>query len=486
MSRFLALSLTLAIVGFSCARALLVSVQQMQVPHDLAYESPIQRSIDVVRDGKNLYDPAVYNGGPFVLTMYTPLYFWLTSLLPSHPTNPFFTARAVGCVSMLLAACTVLLVLPRRERTHFTLLAASVFFLLGPVVSNTAFARNDSLGLMLFALAVVVVARTRGGAGALALVGVLCCLAFWTKQTFLAASATSVIFVATRSVRRGVVFAGFLAALFAGTGLWAHRLFGQGLWFSTLLAPQNPFQVGQLLQVWKALLAESAFVTILAVVAWLSWQAWRRRDAGVFTRSPFLLYVLATSPSLVLVGKLGAGTNYLFEFCLASLMWMAFEMSRARAFPRATAGLILLLLLVTTREVGLKSANEYSFATWATSDRVRALRSSLVRDLGSKRLPPGRVLNLFNSAWTYEMGVPACNDPYLYSLLWTSRKLDLGPVTRAVRAGEFEAIVVPAGGLSTPYSPESQGLLAIMRVAVDHYPLRLAGPGYEIWLAAAS
>jgi hypothetical protein len=183
MSRFLALSLTLTVVGFTLARVLLVSAQQLDVPRDLAYESPIQRSVDVIREGSNPYDPKVYNDGPFVLTMYTPFYFWLTSLLPSPAANPFWTARAVAGLSMFLAAATVLLVLPRRETNHFTLLACSVIFLIGPVVKSTAVARNDSLGLLFSALAVVLVARTKGSPRALPLVAVLCCLAFWTKQS---------------------------------------------------------------------------------------------------------------------------------------------------------------------------------------------------------------------------------------------------------------------------------------------------------------
>jgi len=483
MSRFLALSLTLTIAGFSFARVLLVSAQQLDVPQDLAYESPIQRSVDVVREGRNPYDSKIYDDGPFVLTMYTPAYFWLTSLLPSPHANPFWTSRAVACLSMFLAAGTVLLVLPRRETSHFSLLACSAFFLIGPVVKSTAVARNDSLGLLFSALAVVLLARTKGRA--LPLVAVLCCLAFWTKQSFLAASATAVIFVVTQDRRRGVAFAGSLAALFAATGLWAHGLFGTGLWFSTLVATQNPFQLDQMLKVWRSLLVETGFVSILAALAWLAWQTWRRRGRGMFSRSPFPLYVLATAPSFVLVGKLGAGTNYLFEFCLASLMWLAFEMSRTRASSRAAAGLLLVWLVATTREVGFKSPAEYSFVPWATSRQVVAFRSSLARDLGPTRPGPDRVLNLLNAAWTYEMGVSACSDPYLYSLLWTSGKLGLRSVTTAVRSRRYEAVVVPLGGLATSYGAESAALLAIMRVAKDHYPARVAGPGYEIWLPEA-
>ena len=484
LSGFVSRSLTAAILVLSLARLALVSAEQIRIPHDLAYESPIQRSVDIARAGENLYDPAVYDDGPFVLTMYTPLYFWLASVLPTHPSNPFLASRILAAAAMLLSACTLLLVVPRRKMTYVAGMAVGAFFLPAMVVFNATLARNDSLGLLLSALAVVLVARTGASARALPVVAALCCLAFWTKQTQLAASAACLLYVGGRSVRRATGFAALLALLFGASALLAHLCLGEGLWFSTLVAPRNPFGTHQWLRVWRSLTGESAFLGTLAVIVWLAWRAWRRRDRGVLTRSPFPLYVIATSPSFLLVGKLGAGTNYVFEFYLASLMWIVHELSAIPMRRRAAAGMLLLVLLTTTREVGLRRIQDYSLAPWANSAPIRTLRATLAKDMASISPRPTRALNLMNAAWTYDIGATACNDPYLYSLLWTSGTLDPRSITTALELGSFEAVVVPSTALATPHGAESAGLLDVMRVAAEHYPRRLVRPQYQVWLRA--
>jgi hypothetical protein len=73
-----------------------VAYHQLYFPFDLCFETPNLATIKLIKDGWNPYSPDVYNGMPFILTMYTPLYHDLVALLPVARSNPFFYGRLVS------------------------------------------------------------------------------------------------------------------------------------------------------------------------------------------------------------------------------------------------------------------------------------------------------------------------------------------------------------------------------------------------------
>ncbi|MCK6446804.1 MAG: hypothetical protein L6Q99_10465 [Planctomycetes bacterium] len=447
---------------FVCAlgfpRALDTWHDQVLHPVDLVLESPSLATLDLLRDGANPYDPEVYAGPPFWLSMYTPLYYQLVAALPSHPDNPFFTGRLVdlACVVGLFA----LLFFVRQSDKALALLACGAFVLVRVVINNAALFKNDFLGIFLSACAVVLADRARGRTGWIVVAALAAALGFWCKQSFLAAAAACGLFFLLNSFRQALLFGAVFAAS-AGLLLGGALLvWGRGFWFSVFEAPQNPLNGDVFRGLWLEMLIQPvAMLNLAAALVLIGW-AFVREKKAAFASDPFALYTLVSAAVLMAtVGKEGAGANYFNEWEFGALLvlvrWVPKWIDATKPVL-AAASFASVFVLGSVAEVALAERNQYSYTTSEISPQARALSDFVGARVTALAGENPRLLNLYSASIVGRLPATVeVNDPFLYGLLWGAGKLDPERLREAIRSRRYDGILAPPGILDGiyPYPP---------------------------------
>jgi len=308
----------LVVIG-SLGRLFFVAKDHLTVPFDLAFESPNLCTVKAIQKGQNIYDPAMYENLPFLLTIYTPAYHHLVGYLPQNPNNMFFTGRIVAMVFMLFASFCLFFPYNPRDNVIISILAVGCFFLIREIVSHTAYLRNDSMALFFSAAAIVSAEKADDTPWKIVLVALFCFAAFVSKQSFLAATASCFFYFFVKGRKSGSVFAAFLLSLFVIFGLFAHFYFGRGFWFGVFVAPRAPGVWAYFVENWTRMLRQPVFVFLLVSTILTSAYFVALNNRKTIIDSPFLLYVLFSALVLMItLGKEGANVNYFFEPILAS------------------------------------------------------------------------------------------------------------------------------------------------------------------------
>ena len=462
------LVLAAAVAALALLRLGGVVADQLAWPWDIGTETSQLCSIRVLERGQPLYDPSTYAADPFVLTMYTPLYPALVAAAPAAPGRPFLPGRLVAMGAMLAATGAVIAVGRRRGRLGPAVLAFGWFFLLWPALVHTAYLRCDSLALALSAWAVVCVGR--GGARATVLGAVLAAAAVAAKQSYVAAALAAFAWLLLVDRRRAGLFAAVCGGLLAAGALAATLAWGQGFWFSTVVAPSVGAFTGLPSAVVDAV-RQPAFVLLVALSLWADTLVLRRDGAAALRRSPFGLYALATMAVLLLtVFKAGANELYLLEFVLAHLLWLVSLNGReSPIFGRAAAGVAAVLLaLVAAVEVATPAAQWERRAHGAGSleDR-RAYYEAARAGLAARGVTGGRVLALGAQQDALGIADDVClNDAFLYSLLWSRGLLDPQALVDAIRRRAFDVVLLP-GTLPLRPSEEAPGANESLLLSLD-------------------
>ena len=471
-----ALILSAAFVLAAAIRAGVGIAEHLAFPYDLWAESAHLDSVRVLESGRSLYDPAVYADVPFVLTMYTPLYFEILAALPWSDAHPFLPGRllSAGC---LLAACASLFFVARgRPALVVAALAAAIFYLIGPVLVLAASLRLDPLAVALSSWAVVLAQRGRAG---VLLAALLSALAIATKQSHIAAALAIAIHLALSDRRRAALFVGTWIGLLLAGAVAASLAWGRGFWFSTLVAPFNRVAWGQAVDMARLMLSSPPFVLVELLTAWTLLRALARERLGLLRRSPFAVYILVANLVLVAtVGKLGSSPYYFFEPLLAQLMWLVAELGPepVRVLSRRGAGLLLgLLLLLAAHAVASGDAyrDEQSRyrppGAWA-DDLYPGLRAGL----DAQGIGPLHVLRLGGAHHGFGRNDVVCmNDIFLYNLLWQAHRLDVAPLQRSVEARAYDLILLPRKVPMPPPNAPGQPFVGVLRAVDSGY--RLAG-----------
>lgn len=491
----------------SLTRLGVIAAEQLAWPSDIASETPGLCTLRVLAEGRNPYGPETYADVPFVLTMYTPLYFLVVSALPSIAGAPFLMGRCVALLAMLGAAALLLAVPGRRPRA-LDALALGWFFLLWAPAVHAAYLRNDSLALLCAAASITLLARsasppTADGrpagrrTGPLIASALLALLAIAAKQSYVAAAVAGLVFLLLADRRAARVYAAALAAGALAGVLLIETLWGRGFWFCTLDAPRNPYDLATFAWAWASELKQPAFDLLLLAALLLALQALRRTgrtgSAGrtgrtALRESPYLLYALAAlAVLLATVGKTGASDIYFLETELALLLWMLHALSRRErgdavdardargargareprdSRPGARIVLVATLAFVVAGHELLRlplppwlRAGDVSEARRLDESVHRAAASARLEQLG---LSDPLLLNLASPRDAGLFGERICvNDPFLYDLLWRQGKLDVGAVEAAIARSAFDLVLLsPRVAWPPAASPEPGPRLA--------------------------
>jgi hypothetical protein len=441
-----ALALTVACCVFF--RLGSVAVDHLIARFDLVYETPNLATVRAIRSGLKIYDPEVYGDVPFIITMYTPAYHLLVAHLPQVKGHPFLTGRLVSMCFMLLAGC--ILFLPGRpERSAIIpILALAAFFCIRPVVSNTAFLRNDSMALFFSVLSVTIVAGRQSGTGRTTLAALTASLAFLSKQSYLTGGVSCFLYLALTDRKQAAVFAGCVAACVgaAFATAWAF-CGGQGVWFSLFVAPRNPLSEAVFLRNWVAMVSQPVFLLLLTMATLTVLAAIARAGLRAFTGSPFLIYwAVALFTALPVTAKVGAETNNFFDLSLASLLWLVYCLRSATPASLVRSdrlGTLLTFCMAVALELLLAPPYSCRFVDRRTGaerdNHIREVRSDLSR-LGMNR---PLILNLSDHWITYSI-TDCCyvNDPVLYSVLWEDGVLSKSKLIESIKDKKYDLIIL--------------------------------------------
>jgi hypothetical protein len=477
LSRLLLWIAAVAVCAGSLWRVANVSADHLAAPFDLAYETPNLRSIQLMQEGRYVYDTALYEQAPWWLTPYTPLYHHLAALFPASASNPFVPGRLVAMGCMLAAALALFAVGGRA--VPVALLAFGAFFLVRPVTSNTAFLKNDTLALVFSAWGVFVLARARGRLPWQLVSAVLCGLAFCAKQSYGAAAAACVLWMFFTQPRRGLIYLGAGVATLLVAIAWA---WSEGFAFCVFVALLDPMLASQLAYQLRVGLSQPVVVVLVALGLGGLLRLVARRRWQPLICTPYPLYALTTvTVMLIILPKVGSSLNYYIEPTLAVLMalvswgrvaWVGDGPDGARGRPLGAAA-ALAVTLAAGAELALAPRQDIAF-TWPENNATRSAGFARMKaEVEAATKPDPRVLNLFYAGFSYPpFAKLELDDPLLYFLLWDAGWLKPDPVVAAVRGAEFDAILIPTGMLERQVTlpPPPEALLVAVR---DRYAVGL-------------
>ena len=460
---------------------------QLSSPFDLVFESPNLATITALRHGVNVYHPSVFDGPPFVFTLYTPLYHLMCAALPTSATNPFLAGRLVALAFMVSALLGILWV--RKPRNWaWIVLAGSLFLLLHPVSSNLAFLKNDGTALFFSALAILIISKAPRTHLRLANAALCCVLAIASKQIFVAASATCFVYLFLNQRREALRFAGYYAVLAALATMVAQVAWGNGFWWCVFHAPKMPFSADQFIAQWKLMLRQPVFLLLFAAsIATIVRHMVQRRGRELLA-NPFFLYFLFSAAVLLLtVGKPGSSTNYFIEWSLAGIFWLVSILPSSLPLRMNQILVPGLCLAVALCELATAKTRDFALGDPEFIAARRQLHEALIKEAES--LAPGakplRVLNLAGASTFFDWpGQTSVNDPYLYTLLWERGILKPDSMIRELRSQRYHFVVFRSDAILVP-ADRGDGMAQIMKALQESY--RRAGYGVflQYWVPAA-
>lgn len=491
----------------------LVAVNQATAAWDLNFESPNLATIRLFQAGVNPYADAVREGMPFQWALYTPVYHWLVSLVPASPELPFTAGRVLSVIAGL-AAMLAVVVAPATRRGRIVALALVVTWgLAWPVASALAYLKNDLLALAFAAWAVTAAMlagrawpeHPRRATGLVVLAGVLVVLAFASKQSYLAAAAAIAAWLLLAGPRR--LLPGYVASAGLGLGAFAvlaQLAWGGGFWTSILNTASHPVTLAHALFVLGEVAVSPAawllgIAGLVALPVLLVRGGWR----GLVGSLPAWWFLAAMAVLVVTIGKLGSGSNYVYEPLLAAALLAATAVEavpRLHGYARSLlpAGLAVLLLAglagaiigwqdTTLLERGawhLRQGERGGAATGAlpATETWQVYRAEVGQVLGERRGVP--ILNLSTAQYQYagdERGPfqdqAYLNDAFLYLGLYETGVLDPQPLADAIRDRRFAVIV------RAPVDQVALGRVPVLRQALeDHYRLVRTGGLFDYWV----
>lgn len=441
----LAISLAIAIGTF--CRVFCVSRDHISAPFDVASESPQLCTIQAIREGKNIYDPAMYKDIPFILSMYTPGYHYLVASLPQHEYNRFFTGRIVSMVFMVLAGCCLFFPCNLRHNITFSILAIGSFFLIRSVVLFTPVLRNDSMALFFSAAAVALAERSNNISWRIILVSLLCFIAFGVKQSFLAATGSCFCYFLIKNKKDALIFGISSLFFFVLFGIFAQFYWGNGFWFSVFVAPRNPIFWEHFVERWAGMVQQPFFdflffVAILVSGYFIAFKKWK-----IIKESPYFVYLLfSTLVLLITLGKIGASHNYFLEPILAGLLWLVFFVKKIYSGKTSNFFLIVLVLIgmFAISEFVFSERYDYSFTTRENNEQALKYLEKVKKEIEGLHTENEKILNLASSLLTFGLQENSIiNDFPLYLVLWNTGVLSVNPLIDKIINRHFDVIILP-------------------------------------------
>ncbi|MBI1357662.1 MAG: hypothetical protein GC160_25250 [Acidobacteria bacterium] len=392
---------------------------------------------------------------PFTVSPYGPIFYGLSALAQRCGVAALLGGRLVSIAALLGTLWLFWRILcawgvgELERRTGLALLACSGAFGIWGVV-----AQSDGLALFFSVAALERFAayeRQRRWAPLVA-AGLCIALAIFTKQSFLAAGAAVTVSLLLKEPRRGLAFAGALAAFGPAVVAVLNAVTDGGYLANAVLANLNPFAWSKLYDHLRYFALASGGLALVAAAGLA------RR--GTF-RLPLQLYVafslaiwLLTSP------KVGSDLNYQIEPTLALCLAAAVSLDRLRFFEllaRSDPGWVTLLQIPLLLHLVLNTG------VAVQSGMNRAVREQLAQHenmaLAEWTAPErGRLLSVEIDPLLHA-GRPMEVEPLIYTILVEAGVSPSQPVERDLETGAFRTVILyqdltsPGGLVANPELP---------------------------------
>ena len=201
--------------------------------------------------------------------MYTPLYYYLSSLVALVTGPTFVPLRLVSLLSTLGILALLFAIVWRETGDRFSAAISACIYAATYQISDAWFdvGRVDSLFLLLM-LGSIYCIRFGSGARALAIAGVLAGLAFMTKQTAGVVGLPVGLYLLVASWRRGLWYCGGVVLVVGGATAVLQVTSGGWFLYYITLAGDHPWRLWFLLEFWtKDLLGPLPFACLASAAA---------------------------------------------------------------------------------------------------------------------------------------------------------------------------------------------------------------------------
>ncbi|NWJ44428.1 MAG: hypothetical protein HXX08_00975 [Chloroflexi bacterium] len=374
--RFWFCILTLLIAGQNIAHLVSNALAPMQLDYS---EGLLLGGVEQILREPN--PAALYNFKPdfydATVLAYPPLFPYLSALLARLMTLvlgvsgwlvPLYAMRLLSFTGLSLTTYFIYKLARLYNPSRLvSLTVASLFLCAHPVIFWGSTGRVDALGISLilaglYATLKSLKAQENPGLNLLLLKPLpLFWLAFFTKQSLVAAPLALALYLFLARRRRHALIFGGIYTLAVGLGVLALSLLTDGRYlFFITMERYTPFALDQMLGNWILFLLLQA--PIITVVVWLSLPIVRHQNA---LRLPLLWGGLAATTALT-VGKTGAADYYFFEavaaLCvLAGCLLLPATVFKSRRWVwRVATGLQILVLLASMIPV-VYQPNNYDY-----------------------------------------------------------------------------------------------------------------------------
>jgi hypothetical protein len=485
-AKIILLTASLVILFFSFYRFGVVITKHLGTKYDLATESISLATIRSLQQGKAIYADHFFRDLPFIITIYNPLYLYITSLMPQSEDNPFLTGRVVSLMATLLAL--ILLFLPgyswKWPKVWIVSFMAISWVLLHPIFLQSAvYMHPDMLAMSLSALAVVSIESPRSRLRVV-IAALLAFLGFAAKQNYLSATICCFLFLFFRDRRRAALFALASAIFFSSFFIFVPHHWGGGYFFSTIISVlAHPTYLNLTMRRILALLRQPMFDFLVVTVATSVVYVLRKQKSALLD-SPYFLYLeVAGIVPLIGLGKAGADIHYYIEFIVASSLWIVFFIRRfySGLSPRYLHFFLLSFLVAAALEFSVTKRSAYLLTEDPHNDYHKYHISETVHsDLMELRPPNENFLVLNTHVMLPFLKHTYLNDPYNYFMMWNYGILDPQPMIAAVDKKFFSVILyaLPKNPCEIPGMhpiPSGPGTDRILRSIRENYRLGKIG-----------
>ena len=428
------------------------AVQHIVHPVDLLNESTFLNTVLLIRRGVNIYSPETFDGPPFHLTLYTPLYFALVSIVHAWSDNPFLMGRMVSLIFLMASLAAMSLTFGPQKRWWLGAVAAGWILLLPPFRVYAPYFRMDTTALFFSIASVSLLYANSTSSRNTCLAAALAAMSVLSKQSFFCSGAACILYLFCVDRRRGLLFA---AVFFSIVGLAFYGLqtqSGGGFLWCVAKAPRNPISSAWFLETWDTVTTPSLILLILLSGIACRWAV--RHAAGSSSDPPakpillLAIYYLAGWIWLMAsVGKLGAHLNYFIEPLFASVWLLAACVDRmdgdgCRRRPIRMA--MAFLPLFFAWDAVYSRSNEFCSLVKAHPPAGYQRVKSEIEALGVSSNP--KVLGLAIDRLALSVGWDLyVNDVYLYRLLWNTGVLSNRSILRSLDQRYFDVILLEKG-----------------------------------------
>ena len=438
-------------------------------------------------EGRSIY--RTLEREPFVVGTYPPLFMAMAAPFVDRDAPSLLSGRAISTWSaMIITLGIAVTLLLRRRNLLIAWVAALLFFCTLEVNNWSGYFRVDMLAVALSAGGVMLAsAAKRFSTPVRIVVGTMFVLAFFTKQTQLAAPMAIVLWLLAREgwrggVRFGLGFGAAVALVLAALSVLTH---GQFL-LNTVSYNVNTYHPRDVWAIWLPHIWRfypglvTAGVTLLG--ASLVLRNWPPPEAGNETNppplswrgSPLPWYMLTSLMQVVAIGKEGSAENYLLEPLAAWALGtgdLLAAMLRAQAvtpasahrrrliFARAMA--LFVCAALAAQAVHMNRRKDWAFSRGEITIDQAAVWSSVAQQVRGERGETWCELAMFNLLANRSPLL----QPFIMSELARQGVWDQKPFLNDLVRGRF-ALIVTAFDVASPdptnvYTPE---MLQAMRL----------------------